>query len=152
MKPEVAESTAKDLYEQDFFEWTLRNAELLRAGQFQEADIAHIAEELEDMGKREHRELHSRLVVLLVHLLKWRLEPGIRSRSWRATINTQRRDIAELLEWMPSLRPALVRGLSKAYRKAVEDAIDEMGLLQPDFPAQCPYSLEQIFDTLFFPE
>ena len=53
---------------------------------------------------------------------------------------------------MPSLQPALVRGLSRAYRKAVEDAIDEMGLLQPDFPAQCPYSLEQILDTLFFPE
>jgi len=25
MKPEVAESTAKFLYEQDFFEWTLRS-------------------------------------------------------------------------------------------------------------------------------
>ncbi len=152
MKPEIAESTAIDLYEQDFFEWTLRNAELLRAGRFDETDVERIAEELEDMGKREHRELHSRLVVLLVHLLKWRLEPGIRSRSWRGTMNTQRRDIAELLEWMPSLRPALARGLSKAYRKAVEDAIDEMGLLQPNFPAECPYSIEQILDTQFFPE
>jgi hypothetical protein len=48
-----------NLYDEDFFEWTRRNAELLRAGQLQQADIEHIAEEIEDMGKRDRRELNS---------------------------------------------------------------------------------------------
>ncbi|MCC6390834.1 MAG: DUF29 family protein [Bryobacterales bacterium] len=34
-----------------------------------------IAEELEDMGKRERRALRSRLSVLLAHLLKWQAQP-----------------------------------------------------------------------------
>lgn len=47
--------TAKELYERDFFEWTRCNAALLRAGRFEQADVTHIAEEIEDMGKREDR-------------------------------------------------------------------------------------------------
>ncbi len=51
---------AKDLYDRDFFEWTRCNAALLRSGRLQEADIAHIAEEIEDMGKSQRRELTNR--------------------------------------------------------------------------------------------
>src|SRR5262245_15447550 len=47
-------------YEQDFYAWTQRTAELLRAGRFEEADIEHVAEEIEDMGRRDVRELNSR--------------------------------------------------------------------------------------------
>ena len=68
------------LYDEDFFEWTRRNAELLRAGRLEQADIAHIAEEIEDMGKRDLRGLNSRVQVLLIHLLKWQLQPEKRSR------------------------------------------------------------------------
>jgi hypothetical protein len=39
------------LYDEDFFQWTQRSAELLRAGQVRESDIEHIAEEIEDLGK-----------------------------------------------------------------------------------------------------
>jgi Domain of unknown function DUF29. len=44
-------------YEQDFHGWALHNAALLRSGRFSEADIEHIAEELEVMGAGERREL-----------------------------------------------------------------------------------------------
>jgi hypothetical protein len=37
-----------DLYEKDFYEWTVHNARLLRSGRASEADLAHIAEEIED--------------------------------------------------------------------------------------------------------
>ncbi len=57
-----------ELYDRDFYEWTQRNAELLRAGRVSQADLAHIAEELEDMGKSEKRELENRLNELLIHL------------------------------------------------------------------------------------
>jgi hypothetical protein len=41
---------AAELYDRDFAEWTRRNAELLRSGRAAEADLDHIAEEIEDMG------------------------------------------------------------------------------------------------------
>jgi hypothetical protein len=37
----------------------------LRAGRFEQADIEHIAEEIEDMGKRDLKELNSRVQVLV---------------------------------------------------------------------------------------
>lgn len=58
-------------YEQDFYGWLLHNVQLLRDGRLAEADIENIAEELESIGKRDKRELISRMAVLLTHLLKW---------------------------------------------------------------------------------
>ena len=40
------------------------NVELLSSWRSSEADLEHIAEEIEDMGKREQRSLHNRLVRL----------------------------------------------------------------------------------------
>jgi len=58
------------LYEADFYAWANQQAALLRSGKLSAADIAHIAEEIESIGKSEKRELVSRLTVLLLHLLK----------------------------------------------------------------------------------
>ena len=44
------------LYDEDFYAWSNQQAELLRAGRLQQADIEHIAEEIESMGKTEKRE------------------------------------------------------------------------------------------------
>jgi hypothetical protein len=96
-----------DLYDRDFYEWTVRNAELLRSGRATEADLEHIAEEIEDMGKREQRELYSRLKVLIAHLLKWQVQPDRRGSSWESTILVQRRDLKRLLAQNPSLKPHL---------------------------------------------
>ncbi len=152
MEAKVLQPTARELYELDFFEWTLRNAELLRSSQFDEADVSHIAEEIEDMGKRDQRELESRLEVLLRHLLKWRLQPKRRSRSWRLTINTQRRRMVRLLRKMPSLRRYLADSLPEIYADAVGATIDETGLPGDCFPRACPFSTDQILDTDFFPD
>src|SRR6202051_632405 len=84
------------LYDQDFYAWANQQAALLRDGRFAEADMAHIAEEIESMGKTEKRELVSRLTVLLLHLLKWRSQPGGRGNSWRLSIANARDEIADL--------------------------------------------------------
>jgi len=46
-------------YEADFFAWTRAQADLLRRGQLDRLDLAHLAQEIEDMGKRDRRELRS---------------------------------------------------------------------------------------------
>lgn len=152
MKPGVLSPSAKDLYDQDFFEWTVRNAELLRARRFDEADLDRIAEELEDMGKREKNELASRLRVLLTHLLKWQIQTERRSGSWKATLRTQRREIGKLLVGMPSLRRSLRGDLPEVYEDAASDAVGETGLPRKSFATACPFDLEQILDTEYYPD
>ncbi len=152
MGAKALQPAARDLYESDFFDWTVKNAALLRAGRFAEADIERIAEELEDMGRRERRELASRLQVLITHLLKWHFQSEFRSRSWQSTIKLQRREIVKLLEEMLSLRDGLQEGLQRVYRWAAEDTVEEMGLLRNPFPAACPFTLDRILDPAFLPD
>jgi len=45
------------LYDQDFVKWTKQNSELLHRGCFGEADVKHIAEEIEDMGNEQKHSL-----------------------------------------------------------------------------------------------
>lgn len=62
-------------YETDVLAWSSEQARLLRAVQFGLLDLEHIAEEIEDVGKSEQRELASRLAVLMAHLLQWHSQP-----------------------------------------------------------------------------
>jgi hypothetical protein len=95
-------------YNEDFYAWTREQARLLRNGRFDALDLTHLIEELEDLGKREKRSLSSHLGVLLGHLLKWRYQSDYpHKKSWRATINTQRRAVTKLLQDNLSLRPRL---------------------------------------------
>jgi hypothetical protein len=136
-----------DLYEKDFYEWTVRNASLLRSGRASEADLAHIAEEIEDMGKRERRDLLHRLSIVIAHLLKWKVQPDRRSRSGELTIRVQRKDLAKLLSENPSLQPYLENSLAEAYEHAVVDAMTETGCPESDFPSSCPFTLDVVLDA-----
>ena len=80
-------------YDGDIVAWANEQVRLLRAGAFSELDIEHIAEEIEDVGKIEQRELAHRMSVLLAHLLKWQHQSERRGNSWRRTIKEQRRAI-----------------------------------------------------------
>jgi len=139
-------------YEKDFYAWAMKNAEFVRQGQWGEIDHEHVAEELESMGRREKRELVSRLAVLLAHLLKWQSEPERRSESWKYTIETQREDISDLLEDSPSLCYETGEKLAKAYKKAVRLAVRETGMQKSVFPEICPFSFEQALNDDFFPD
>ena len=136
-----------DLHDEDFTLWTERQAALLRrraAGELvNDADLdwQNIAEEIESVGGNTRRELRNRLVRLLQHLLKWHYQPEHRSRSWRATIRTQRQEIEDLLEENPSLQSKLPDLFQAAYPRARAEALDETGLL--DLPKVSPFTVVQ---------
>lgn len=132
------------LYEQDFYQWTQEQAGLLKAGHLNQLDIGNLIEEIQDMGKSQKRELLSRLKVLLAHMLKWSYEPEMQSRNWLSTITTQRDEIELLLNDNPSLKPLLADCIMSTYPKARRQAAIETGLNENTFPAECPYSLEEI--------
>jgi len=142
----------QQLHERDFYAWANEQAALLRAGRLSEADIDHIAEEIESMGKSEKRELVSLLTVLLAHLLKWYYQPVRRGAPWEVTIRIQRRDLYRHIRDNPSLVATLDEAISDAYGDAVLTAYGETGLPKQTFPAACPWSFEQMMDEDFWPE
>ena len=71
----------------DFCRWAVETAAALRRGQTEAVDLETIAEELEELGRTEQRELRNRLKQLLVHLPKWTHQPEKRSVSWWASVN-----------------------------------------------------------------
>ena len=131
-----------DLYERDFHAWAGEQADLLREGRLSAADVAHIAEELEDLGRSQRSELTSRLAVLLLHLLKWRYQPERRGRSWQITVAGQRDAIAEHVDENPSLKPLIEPLLAKAYRRARFDAAQQIDMAVSALPEQCPWTFD----------
>ncbi|MCL1473629.1 DUF29 domain-containing protein [Argonema antarcticum] len=139
------------LYETDYYAWTQQQAKFIRDGIWDDLDILNLVEEIESLGKQERQELINRLGVLLGHLLKWEFQSGLRSKSWFSTIREQRRRIHRLLKQSPSLKPFLPEALEESYQDGLDLAVRETSLNYEYFPAECPYSLEQVLDSEFFP-
>ena len=147
------------LYEQDYTAWAEANAALLRAGDFDSLDIAHLLAELADMGKSEQRSLENHLSVLLAHLLKWQFQYAhlaerwreFEGRSWHNTILHQRAQLEILLDERPGVKRYWPSVLASAYKKAIKLVVLESGLPIETLPCECPYSDEQILDQTFYP-
>lgn len=138
-------------YEQDFNAWIQQHIELLKQGRTNEIDVIHLIEELEDMGKSNLRELESRFVILIAHLLKWQFQPEKQSSSWRGSISEQRVQLLRLLRKIPSLKPELQNAIVDAYPDALKIAMSETGLPHSTFPECCMYCIEQLLDEDFYP-
>ena len=138
-------------YDTDFLVWLQSQAELLRAKQFERLDLEHLIEELESMGSKERHEFKNRIVQLMMHLLKWKIQPDHISGSWLRSIREQRYSIADLMEEMPSLKPLLDSYATRNYARAVALAADETHLPKSAFPTAMPFTTEQLLDPDYLP-
>ncbi|WP_006786734.1 DUF29 domain-containing protein [Thiorhodospira sibirica] len=140
------------LYERDIVAWAKQQAHALRAGLFDQLDLQHLAEEIEDVGKSEQRELIHRLAILIGHLLKWCYQPTRRGASWESTIRTQRAAIARRLRRTPSLKHTLADPdwFADAWSDGRDLAVGETGLT--DLPENCPWSLETMLTPDWLPD
>jgi Domain of unknown function DUF29 len=139
----TAESLAT-LYTEDETAWLETMAALIRRRDLVALDLENLGEYLSDMARRDRREVKSRLVVLLAHAMKWQFQPEKRSSSWRTTMLVQRQDLADLAG-SGVLRAHADAVLSSAYENALELAASETGLLRSMFPAECPYTVQELF-------
>jgi len=147
------------LYQTDYSAWAKRHVELLRTGRYAELDIEHLLQELSDMSKSDRRELESRLLILIAHLLKWQFQYHTLSgrwrefdgRSWRSTIVEQRKQLAVLLRQSPGLKSILAESIATTYPDAVDLASKETRLPPETFPAHCPYLAASLFDDDYYP-
>jgi hypothetical protein len=146
---------ASRVYDHDYYAWAREQASALRERQIELLDFEHLAEEVDALADRDRRELRSRLMRILVHLLKWQFQASRRSRSWENTLDLQRTEIDGLLKSSPSLRRELPALITDAYAYAQRVAGREMRLDRDEwlrrFPVECPWSVEQILNVEFYP-
>jgi hypothetical protein len=144
-----ADEPARAAYDRDFYSWSLEQARLLREGRFEAVDRENVAEEIESLGREQFNKLESAFRVLLLHMLKWDHQPDLRSQSWALSIKEQRIELQDVLNDNPGLKSRLEEALARAYRKARLQAARDTGLIEDQFPATCPYSIEDIASRPF---
>jgi hypothetical protein len=138
------------LYETDLAAWAQAQADALRRRAANEIDWVNVAEEIEDVSGSQRREIRSRLIVVLVHLLKLAYQVEQRSEaSWRGSIVEARGQIELIVDDSPSLRPLPAQVLAKAYQIARRAAAAQTGL--SDLPDACPWTIDQVLDADFLP-
>ena len=130
---------SQELYHIDYYQWLNITAQKLRERQLDDVDFDNLIEEIEAMSGSQRRELQSRLIVLLMHLLKYQYQPSMRSSSWRGTIFEQRRQIALLIKNSPSLKPYYLEIFSECYSDAINEASAETKLPLSVFPVESPF-------------
>lgn len=151
------------LYEQDFNLWIEQTIGQLKTREFESLDVEHLIEELVDLGKSEKNALKGNLMILLAHLLKLKVQqdaPDMMRGSWYSSVLEHRQRVLNNLADTPSLNSFLVEAVEKAYPAARKLAIKEgklakFGVQVPEeseYPATCPFTIEQILDEDFFGE
>ncbi len=142
-------STACDA---DIVTWANDQAALLRARRCSQLDIEHIADEVEDVGKSEQRDLKSHMAVLLAHLLKWRFEHERRGTSWQVAIRSRRKEVLRSLSDTPNLKSNLDDNewWDIVWGRAVDLANRETGI--KDFPVAIPWSRAESLDPDYLPD
>ncbi|WP_017653750.1 DUF29 domain-containing protein [Fortiea contorta] len=150
--PQSPNTSASQLYEQDFYLWTQTTVELLKQGRLTELDLENLIEEIATMGRSEKKALRSNLEVVLMHLLKYSYQAEKRSGSWRATIREHRKRLRQAFAESPSLKPYFEEILSECYADARLLAADETELQLTAFPEKSPFTPEQVLDADFLPE
>jgi len=120
-------------YDTDVVLWAEDQADLLRrraAGELvndAELDWLNIAEEIEDLGRSQRRELGSRIAEILDHLIKLEVSSadGPR-RGWRASVRKQRDEIERILGDAPSLRRTVPEVIAKELPAAKRRVLSEL--------------------------
>lgn len=134
-------ASAKQLYDRDFVAWCEATVVHLKAHKFDEVDLDHLIEEIEGLAGRDKRELQSRLIVLLTHLLK---RIYVRSsydyRGWENTVREQRQELELLLKQSPSLCNYFAEVFDSSRQYALKNV--RANYPQVQFPDSWPFSRE----------
>lgn len=131
------------LFDQDETAWLEAMSALAAEGRFSEMDHRNLSEYLADMAKRDRREVFSRLVTLLTHLLKWAHQPKYRGESWLGIMTEQRRELRKLLE-SAVLRNHAANVLAEAYSDARKQVAAEAGLARDTFTLEIKIDLDTL--------
>ena len=103
-----------------------------------------IEELIDALARSDRRALESHLMRLMQHIMKWRVQPDRRSRSWAATIRTARRQIARLQRETPSLNRRVIEAI---WDDVLLDALDEAEGEMNRRVAPLTLTWDEVFET-----
>jgi hypothetical protein len=132
------------LYDRDLNLWLETAIAQLKAGDFQNLDVENLIEELEGLSGSNKRELESKLIRLIEHILK-RCYVNLPDcyRGWEATIINQRDELRRLLKQSPSLKRYFLPSFDASLTTALEIVRTEY---DSDFPDTWQFSRD--IDTM----
>ena len=138
-------------YDGDFFIWTQQQAAALRLTRDLiggSVDVEHVAEELEDMGKRDLREVGSFLARLIEHLLKMDALPSSRDREHWLSEAAHFHDSA-IAAFTPGMRQLLdVAKIWERGRKRAEISLKAEPIVMA-WPDTCPFKRDDLLSPDF---
>ena len=142
-----------ELYEEDFYSWSLHQAKLLKAEKLDELDTENIFEEIMDGANRCIDNMENHVVTLLSHLLKWKHCQEYRIGSYRASIVNARVKINRLLRKNPGLKSEIgqVYGPDQ-FADSYKIVSAETGLSEESLVLDKLWSFEEVMDNDFWPE
>ena len=136
-----------DPYERDFYTWTQDQAARLRglAGR-NDLDVAHLADEVADLGHSELNETRQHLLQAFVHLIKLAASSDDQPRGhWSAEVRNQLRQARDA--YSPGMRQHLE--LDRLWQAALGDARDQLadyGDAGPFLGETCAFTLAELVD------
>lgn len=134
-------SESADLYERDFVAWAEEQAARIRAAAGTHSNLPidweRVAEEIEDLGKSDARELRRSLTTIIEHLLKLQHSPAEEPRAgWVGAVARERAEVETLMEESPSLRARLGAILPRANQAAARAVGSELAARRELGPAE----------------
>jgi Domain of unknown function DUF29 len=123
----------------------------LQEGDIEDA-LKGLDELIDSMSKIATREMRSHLLVIMIHILKWKHQPQKRSWSWKISISNARDEIEEVQEETPSVtKKTIETEWDKVFTKAVRQSADEMKLSDQEKRKYNPESLTwiEVFEKVY---
>ena len=145
--------TTPSLYDRDTLLWVEDTVAKLKSGDFANLDIENLIEEVDALGRSQKKELKSRLLVLLEHLLKrLYIDSPQDYRGWEVTIWEQRQQIEIEIDDSPSLKTIWQESFDFAWRLAIKRV--RQNYSQTQFPDRWQFSsdLEPMLNDKFWQE
>jgi hypothetical protein len=121
------------LYNRDLDLWLEMAIVQLKAGDFHNLDVENLIEELEGLTGSNKREVESRLIRLIEHILK-RCYVDLPDcyKGWEVTIINQRGELKRQLRQSPSLKRVFLRSFDDSFTEALEIVRTEYETNFPD--------------------
>lgn len=134
-----------NLYDTDFFLWCKEQSALVLKSESKEMDKENIAEELESMGKSDKRSIKSYIRIILIHMIKLKIQPNYEgTRGWDISINNARSSMGNILKDSPSLRRMVPEYIEEEWPKAVSIAAEETHMSIRAIPVDRPFTIEEV--------
>jgi len=136
------------LYDEDFYVWAERQAELLRAGRLDKLDLENLILEVEGLADVKRSAVLNNARVVIEHLLKLQHSPAQDPRGgWEDSVFEHRSRLE--IDLTPRLRQILADELARVYhlaRRNSEASLRRHGetAAADALPETCPYTLDQI--------